>query len=200
MSIAKSYSAQLVGLQSLIVTIEVDISNGLHAFSVVGLGDRAVEESKDRIAAAIKNTGYVSPKQKNQKVVVSLAPADIRKEGPSFELAMALTYLSAASEISFDQNGKLFIGELSLEGTVRRVPGILPILCQAPSMGFTEAFVPHDNIHEASLARGMKIFAVSSLREAVDHLTGVKELEQVQERVSICVLCEAMRQQKEVWK
>ncbi len=176
MSIAKSYSAQLIGLQSLIITIEVDISNGLHAFSIVGLGDRAVEESKDRISAAIKNTGYTSPKQKNQKVVVSLAPADIRKEGPSFELAMALTYLSAADEIVFDQDGKLFLGELSLEGKVRKVPGLLPILCQASSMGFTEVFVPEDNIHEASLARGIKVFAVSSLRQIIEHLSGTNIL------------------------
>jgi len=129
MGLAKSYSAQLIGLQSEIVTIEVDISNGLHAFSVVGLGDRAVEESKDRIAAAIKNSGYQSPKQKNQKVVISLAPADIRKEGPSFDLAMAITYLAAAGDIELEPDRKLFLGELSLEGHIRKVAGILPILC-----------------------------------------------------------------------
>src|SRR3989344_4817559 len=82
MSIAKAYSAQLTGLKAEIITIEVDISNGLHAFSVVGLGDRSIDEARDRISAAIKNSGYTSPKQKNQKVVISLAPADIRKEGP----------------------------------------------------------------------------------------------------------------------
>ena len=170
MGLAKSYCAQLIGLTSEIITIEVDISNGLHSFSVVGLGDRSVEEAKDRIAAAIKNSGYVSPKQKNQKVVISLAPADLRKEGPSFDLAMALTYLSAAGDIDIDSERKLFLGELSLEGKVRRVSGLLPILCQAGARGFTQAFIPKENEREASLAQGLTIFPVGSLTETVDHL------------------------------
>lgn len=177
MSTAVSYSAQLIGLQSETVAIEVDISNGLNSFSVVGLGDRSVEEAKDRISAAIKNNEYSSPKQKNQKVVISLAPADARKEGPSFDLAMALAYLAAAGDISFDPEGKLFLGELSLEGHVRRVSGLLPILCQAASHGFTTAFVPKDNVQEASLARGIKVYAVSSLRETIMHLTGNELIE-----------------------
>ena len=113
MSTAQAYSAHLIGLTTEIVTVEVDISNGLHSFSVVGLGDRAVEEAKDRVSAAIKNTGYVSPKPKNQKVVISLAPADVRKEGPSFNLAMAVAYLSAAGDLEFEYEGKIFLGELS---------------------------------------------------------------------------------------
>ena len=145
MSISQAYSAHLIGLTAEIVTVEVDISNGLHAFSVVGLGDRAVEEAKDRVSAAIKNTGYVSPKQKNQKVVISLAPADVRKEGPSFDLAMAVAYLSAAGDLEFEYEGKLFQGELSLEGNIRRVSGLLPILILAAAKGFTTAFVPKDN-------------------------------------------------------
>ncbi len=152
------------------ITVEVDISNGLHAFSIVGLGDRAIEEAKDRVAAAIKNSGYISPKQKNQKVVVSLAPADMRKEGPSFDLAIALTYLKAVGEISFDHSNKIFLGELSLEGNVRKIYGVLPILCQLETYDITEAFVPIENAHEASLARNITIFAVSSLREIIAHL------------------------------
>lgn len=179
MSLSKAYSAQLIGLNSEVVTIEVDISNGLHSFSVVGLGDRSVEESKDRIAAAIKNSGYVSPKQKNQKVVISLAPADVRKEGPSFDLAMALAYLSAAEEIDFDPDDKIFLGELSLEGKIRKVNGLLPILCQAKAQGFTQAFVPSQNREEASLAQGLEIFAVSSLKEVISHLCRTEELEPI---------------------
>lgn len=170
MSLAKSYCAQLIGLSSEIIIVEVDISNGLHAFSVVGLGDRSVEEAKDRIAAAIKNSGYTSPKQKNQKVVISLAPADLRKEGPSFDLAMALAYLAASGDIELEAEHKLFLGELSLEGRVRRVSGLLPILCQAAAQGFTQAFIPRDNQEEASLARGLDLYPVSSLGEAIDHL------------------------------
>src|ERR1700733_2737401 len=121
MRVSKIYSAQVIGMRADIVTIEVDLSNGLHAFSIVGLGDKAVGESKDRISAAIKNSGFVSPKQRNQKVVISLAPADMRKEGPIFDLGMAMGYLCASGELRFDPEGKIFIGELSLGGKIRRV-------------------------------------------------------------------------------
>ncbi|MES2216129.1 MAG: YifB family Mg chelatase-like AAA ATPase [Patescibacteria group bacterium] len=170
MSIAKVYSAQLIGLEAHIVTIEVDISNGLHAFSVIGLGDRAIDEAKDRISAAIKNSGFISPKQKNQKVVISLAPADIRKEGPSFDLAMAVGYLSAVGEVEFDPAGILILGELSLEGYVRKVNGLLPILCQARLRGYSTIFIPDENEKEASLAQGVDIYGVTSLREIIEHL------------------------------
>jgi len=172
MSVAKSYSAHLNGLSAEIITIEVDISNGLHAFSIVGLGDRAVGEAKDRVSAAIKNSGYTSPKQKNQKVVISLAPADVRKEGPSFDLAMAVAYLAASDDMILEAKGKLFLGELSLEGKVRKVSGLLPILCQAPSRGFTEAFIPIDNVAEASMAQGIALYPVSSLEDVLAHMRG----------------------------
>lgn len=169
--IAKSYSAQLTGLKIESISVEVDITNGLHSFSIVGLGDRAVEEAKDRISAAIKNSGYTSPKQKNQKIVISLAPADIRKEGPSFDLAMALAYLCATKEISTKLEGMLLLGELSLEGNVRKITGVLPLLCQASVCGFSKAFVPYENRQEASLAQNITVFAVSSLTEIITHLS-----------------------------
>ncbi len=167
------YSAHLVGLSAEIVTIEVDISNGLHTMSIIGLGDRSVEESKDRISAAIKNSGYVSPKQKNQKVIISLAPADIRKEGPAFDLPMALAYLAACGEIAFDPSKTLFLGELSLDGEVRPISGALPILCQARARGYERAFVPKHNQEEAALASGMDIYGVSTLLEAISYVTGI---------------------------
>ena len=185
MSLAKSYTAQLIGLTAEIITAEVDISNGLHSFSVVGLGDRSVDEARDRISAAIKNTGFVSPKQKNQKVVISLAPADLRKEGPSFDFPMAIAYLAAAGEIELDSPGKLFLGELSLDGYVRKVSGLLPILCQARAHGFTQAFVPKDNEHEASLAKGVTVYAVASLRETIEHLANRTKMSPIQARTSI---------------
>jgi magnesium chelatase family protein len=178
-SIAKTFSAQLIGLKAEIISVEVDISNGLHAFSIVGLGDRAVDEAKDRVAAAIKNSGYISPKQKNQKVVVSLAPADMRKEGPSFDLAIALAYLKAAREIDFDHSNRLFLGEVSLEGAVRKVTGVLPILCQIAKYGITHAFVPKDNEREASLAKGIVIYAITSLSEIISHLCGSSPLQPI---------------------
>jgi magnesium chelatase family protein len=171
MSISKVFSAQLTGLKSHIINIEVDLSNGLHSFSIVGLGDQAIEESKDRIGAAIKNSGYTSPKQKNQKVVISLAPADIRKEGPSFDLGMALAYLLASGDIDFDSKDKIFLGELSLEGEVRKVSGILPLTIGALEKGFKEIFIPKENALEAALVKGIKIYPVSSLNEVIAHLT-----------------------------
>ncbi|MDP3962452.1 MAG: YifB family Mg chelatase-like AAA ATPase [bacterium] len=168
--ISKIYSAQLSGLNFNTVTIEVDLSNGLHSFAVVGLGDKAVEEAKDRVSAAIKNSGYSSPKQKNQKVVISLAPADIRKEGPSFDLGMALGYLCATGDIFFDSEKKLFLGELSLEGRLRKVSGVLPLVRGACDMGFTEVYVPKQNAVEAGLVRGIKVYAVETLEEIIGHL------------------------------
>ncbi len=173
--ISKIYSAQLSGLNVHIVTIEVDLSNGLHAFAIVGLGDKAVEEARDRVSAAIKNSGYTSPKQKNQKVVISLAPADLRKEGPSFDLGMALGYLCASGDIFFDSEKKIFFGELSLEGKLRKVSGILPLIRGAVEHGFTEAYVPKENALEAGLVEGIKIYGVETLDEIIGHLMERKD-------------------------
>jgi magnesium chelatase family protein len=177
MGIAKSYTAHLVGLTIEVITVEVDISNGLNAVSIVGLGDRAVEESKDRVSAAVKNIGYASPKQKNQKVVISLAPADVRKEGPSFDVAIAVAYLRAAREIECDLEGALFLGELSLEGNIRRVTGVLPMICQAERHGFKRIFIPAANAEEASLASGIEVYAVASLRRLLGSLDGSEPLD-----------------------
>lgn len=179
MGLAHTYSAHLLGLESNTITVEVDISNGLHSFSIIGLGDRSVEEAKDRVAAAIKNSGYISPKQKNQKVVVSLAPADVRKEGPSFDLAIALAYLLATGDINFDPQKILFLGELSLDGGVRQVSGVLPIILQAPNCGFDTVFIPAENAHEASLSKDIKIYAIKNITELIEHLSGNKMLEPI---------------------
>jgi magnesium chelatase family protein len=179
MNIAKAYCAHIFGLDMETIIVEVDISNGLHSFSIVGLGDRSVEEAKDRVSAAIKNTGFISPKQKNQKVVISLAPADVRKEGSSFDLAIAMAYLKGSGDIDFEFEHTLFLGELSLEGGVRKVNGLLPILIQASKNGFTTAFVPYDNYREATLAKGIIIYAARSLREVIDHIERVKKLSPV---------------------
>jgi magnesium chelatase family protein len=176
MSVSKIYAAHVVGLRADIVTIEVDLSNGLHAFSIVGLGDRAVEESKDRISAAIKNSGFVSPKQRNQKVIISLAPADMRKEGTIFELGMALAYLSATGDLQFESKGKIFLGELSLEGKVHRVHGILAMIRSAKERGFECAFVPKENSEEAALVSGIKIYPVRSLSEVICHLSNTEKM------------------------
>lgn len=170
MAFAKTYSAQTTMLDAHIVDVEVDTGRGLHAFSIVGLPDKAVEESRDRFAAALKNSGFTSPKEKNQKVVVSLAPADLKKEGPNFDLAIALAYLRAAGELSFDPEQKLFLGELSLDGEVRPIRGVLPVIEHARDKGFTEVFVPAKNAREAALIDGIAVYGAGSLGDVIEHL------------------------------
>ena len=175
MSFAKVYSAQTTLLKAYIVNIEVDLSRGLHSFSIVGLPDKAVEESRDRVSAAIKNSGFTSPKSKNQKVVISLAPADIKKEGPIFDLGMALSYLLAAGDIRFDPNEKIFLGELSLDGGVRKIHGVLPLILEAKKKGFKEVFLPEENAEEAALISGISIFGVNNLKDITQHLNTKSE-------------------------
>ena len=128
-----------------------------------GPADKAVEESRDRISAAIKNSGFPSPKSKNQKVVVSLAPADVKKEGPVFDLAMAMAYLSANEEINFDPGKKIFLGELSLDGNLRKISGVLPAVAEAKRRGFMEIYLPKDNAREAALmSPGRSVFIVEA--------------------------------------
>ncbi len=171
MSFATVSSAQVHLLKTNLVRVEVDLSQGLSAFSIVGLPDKAVEEAKDRISAAIKNTGFKSPKQKNHKIVISLAPADVKKEGPLFDLPMAVGYLLAARHLPADVKGKLFVGELSLDGSVSRVDGVLPIVEEAKRAGFGEAYVPQENAAEAALIDGITVYGVKNLWQLAAHLT-----------------------------
>jgi magnesium chelatase family protein len=153
MSVARVFGGQPSLTGADIITIETDLNRGLYAFSIVGLPGKAVEEARDRLSSAIKNSGFESPKSKNHKVVVSLAPADLPKEGPRFDLPMAIGYLIAAEEIRADIEHMLFVGELSLDGTLRPVRGILPIVREASRCGFKEIIVPLDNASEAALIK-----------------------------------------------
>ena len=171
MSFAKVYSAQVNLLRGAIVTIEVDISKGtLHAFSLVGLPDKAVDESKDRVSGAIKNSGYKSPKAQNQKIIVSLSPADLKKEGPFFDLAIAIAYLKASGDIKFNSEKKIFLGELGLDGTLRSIRGALPLAEEAKRRGFEEIYLPKENAVEAALVDGMQVFGAGSLKEVIAHI------------------------------
>lgn len=174
MSVSKVISAQTNLLSVYTVEVETDLSRGLYAFSVVGLPDKAVEEAKDRVGAAIKNSGYTSPKQKNQKIVISLAPASEKKEGAAFDLAIALSYLLASEEADFDPEGKIFLGELSLDGKLRAIKGILPVAKFAKEKGFKEIFVPKENAKEAALISGLDVYGVESLKELLSHLSSEK--------------------------
>jgi magnesium chelatase family protein len=172
--LAKIYAAQITGLRSDIVEVEVDVAKGLHSFVVVGLPDKAVEEAKDRITAAIKNSGFKSPQKSNKKVIVSLAPADLKKEGPVFDLAIALSYLEATGEVAFDPKGKLFIGELALDGAIRPIKGALMIAERARAAGYTSLYLPAENAREAALVRGITVYPCRSLRQVIDHLSPAK--------------------------
>ncbi|OHA91604.1 MAG: hypothetical protein A2758_00640 [Candidatus Zambryskibacteria bacterium RIFCSPHIGHO2_01_FULL_49_18] len=173
MSFSKVYSAQTELLRVTSVSVETDIDrNTLYAFAVVGLADKAVDEARDRISAAIKNSGFDSPKKKNHKIVISLAPGDLKKEGTHFDLAMALSFLLANDEIEFDPEKKIFLGELSLDGKVRPVRGVLPIARFAKEKGFKEIFVPVENAREAALIDGIFVYAVKDLKQVIEHLTG----------------------------
>jgi magnesium chelatase family protein len=174
MSFARVHSAQTFALRGTIINIEVDLARGLHSFSVVGLPDKAVEESRDRVGAALKNAGFDSPKHQNQKVVVSLSPADLKKEGPLFDVAIALGYLLANNSLQFNPDKKLFLGELSLNGDIRPVAGTLLLAQTACAQGFTELYVPEANTREAALVDGITVYGVKNLQELVAHLNEKK--------------------------
>jgi len=168
---SRLYSAQTNALNGHIITIEIDISKSfLAAFSVVGLPDKAVEEARDRVSSAIKNSGFDNPKSAQQKIVVSLSPANLKKEGSNYDLAIALGYLLSNEDMVFDPEGKIFLGELALNGEVRGVKGMLPLIQTAKEKGFTEIFVPKDNAEEAALVDGVVIYPVETLTQAIDHL------------------------------
>ncbi|NBD74231.1 YifB family Mg chelatase-like AAA ATPase [Patescibacteria group bacterium] len=171
MSFARVHAAQPGYPQAHPVAIECDLAQGLYSFAVVGLPDKAVEEARDRVSAAIKYAGYDSPKSHSRKVVISLAPGDLRKEGPLFDLPIALAYLLAAEEVSFDPAHRLFVGELALDGSVRSVHGVLSIALAAREAGFRECYVPSDNAREAALVAGITVYPVDSLTTLVAHLT-----------------------------
>ena len=171
MSFSRVYAAQPHMLKGKVVTVEVDITKGtLHAFTMVGLPDKAVDEAKDRMSSALKNSGFNSPKNQNQKIVISLSPADLKKEGAYFDLAIALSYLLSAEDIDFDPEGRIFLGELSLNGELRHIKGVLPLTQAAKREGYKEIFVPKANAEEAALVDGITVYGANTLKEVVDHI------------------------------
>lgn len=180
MSIASVTTVQPQVLTGTIVTIEADISRGLHAFSIVGLAGKAIDESKDRVSSAIKHSGFDSPKTKNHKIVISLSPADLKKEGPLFDLPIAIAYLVAAEEIVIDGKERILIGELGLDGTLRKVRGVLNCIMAAKNAGFSEVVVPIENAEEAALVEDIVIFPAGTLREVIDHISSNSESAKLQ--------------------
>jgi magnesium chelatase family protein len=174
--LAKVISCAIVGLQADIVDVEVDIIRGAPAFNLVGLPDAAVRESRDRVHSAIKNSGLQFPGGK--RLTVNLAPADLRKEGPAYDLPIAVGVLAASQQIWPDKlEGGLFIGELSLDGTTRHTKGILPMTALARARGYARVFVPAADAEEAALLPDVEVIPVSSLGELVGHLTGLRPIQ-----------------------
>lgn len=171
--VAKIFSAATIGLDSYLVDVEVDIGAGLPSFTIVGLPDKAIDESKERIRSAIKNSGVSFPQH---RLTINLAPADIKKEGPAFDLPMAVGILLSSEQ--FEQIGEfeqsLFVGELSLNGRLRHVNGILPVAVFAARHGFKRIYLPAVNAYEASLISGIEVMAIESLKELIQHLRGEK--------------------------
>lgn len=173
---AKIFSAATIGLESELVEVEVDAFNaGMHHFTVVGLPDTTVKESRDRVSSALKNSGFVPP-HRFGRITVNLAPADLPKNSSLYDVPMALGFLLATEQLSFDSHGKLFLGELSLDGKIRSVGGVLPISLLAKKLGFSEVYVPDGNATEASMVQGIQVLPITSLLETAKHLSGEKTI------------------------
>lgn len=171
--IAKILSYALTGLNGIPVSVEVDINNGLPSFDIVGLADTSVKESKERVRAAIKNSGRLMPVK---KITANLAPADVKKEGSALDLALAIGVLKASSQIIASTDGYVFLGELSLDGSLRRVNGVLPIIISAVSEGYNKFIIPKGNEKEASFIENAETYAADNLNEVIDHLSGLSPL------------------------
>ena len=168
------YSCGLSGIDGFSVCVETDISNGLPAFDIVGLPDAAVKEAKERIRSAIKNTGFRFPAK---HIVINLAPASKRKEGSGYDLPMALSIICATEQIYAPDLSKCtFFGELSLDGTVQPINGILPMVISAYKSGFTDMFVPTEYADEAAVIEGVNIYPVSSLKALCDHFCDIQKI------------------------
>jgi magnesium chelatase family protein len=166
--LARVWSASIVGIDAVKVGVEADVSGGLPKIVVVGLPDSAVQEAKERVRATLKNSGYAFPMR---SIVINLTPADLRKEGPSFDLPIAIGILAASEQVSGELLGDyLFLGELSLDGSLRAVAGVLPIAAAAQKMGISGLVVPAANAQEAALVQGISVYGFENIFAVTDFL------------------------------
>ena len=162
------------GIDGVMILVEVDISNGLPNFDLVGLPAMAVRESKERVKAAMRNSDYPFPMT---KITVNLAPADLRKEGSGLDLPIAIGLLTCSRLVEPAKlEGKVFVGELSLDGRIRKVSGVLSMIMEAKRFGAKEIYIPQENAAEGKLIQGIKVYTASTLHEIVEHLQGNKVL------------------------
>ncbi|MCL2545215.1 MAG: ATP-binding protein, partial [Clostridia bacterium] len=177
--LAKLLSFGLQGIEGFPVTVEVDISDGMPLYELVGLPDAAVKESRERVHSALGNSGFAPPVA---RITINLAPADTRKEGPAFDLPLALGILCASGQLAIENGARedfgkrLYLGELALDGEVRPVRGALPMVIAARAQGVREALLPAANAAEAACIEGLRVIPVATLREAAGHLSGAAPL------------------------
>ena len=175
--IARVQSYALSGLEGVAVTVEADVAKGIPSYEMVGLPDAAVKESKERVRSAVKNSALEFPAH---KITVNLAPAYVKKEGSQFDLPVAISLLLAYGELVAQVEGVVFLGELALNGDLRPVTGVLPSIISAKDKGFTKFIVPYENRKEAGYVYGVTVYAAKSLKEVVNHLSGLKPLAPVE--------------------
>jgi magnesium chelatase family protein len=176
--LARVWSASIVGIDAVKVGVEVDVSGGLPGIVVVGLPDAAVQESRERVKAALKNAGFAFPLR---KIVINLTPADLRKEGPSFDLPISVGIMAASEQVSAQLLGDyLFLGEVSLDGNLRPVAGVLPIAAAAGKLGIAGLVVPADNAREAAVVQGLAVYGFKDLWQVADFLNKPERYSPVQ--------------------
>lgn len=173
--LSKVYTSTIIGIEGEIIGVETDISNGVASFLMVGLADVAVREAKERVCSALKNNGFIYP---SSKITVNLSPADIKKDGTLFDLPLAIGLLISSGQIipQVDLDTYIMMGELSLNGELKPVRGVLPMVLGALEKGFSNFIVPMQNAQEACLAGGGNVYAASNLTDAVKHICGLYEI------------------------
>ena len=166
-------SVGLFGIDSYMIEVEADISSGLPAFDIVGLPDAAVKESRDRVRAALKNCGFKFP---IGRITINLAPADLKKEGSIYDLPVLIAILKASGQLDADIGDSVFIGEVSLDGRLRPVGGVLAITITALKSGIKNVFVPEENAAEAAIIEGINVYGINNIKQLIAHLTGTDTL------------------------
>ncbi|RJQ27524.1 ATP-binding protein [Candidatus Parcubacteria bacterium] len=174
---AKVLSTAVVGLDGVLVEVETEILSGLPSFNIVGLPDKAVEESKERVRSSLSNIGADFP---SKRIIVNLAPGDLPKEGPSFDLPIAISILVSTGQLTADLSKSIFLGELSLNGTLRLTRGILPAVLLAKERKIENIFIPQENVFEASIVEGVNVFPATNLKEVFFHLSKQKLIEKAE--------------------
>lgn len=173
------FCASLKGIESQIVRVEIDSTPGIHTFTIVGLGDKAVQESIQRIDSAIKHSTFSPPRSKNKRFIVNLAPADVKKEGPGYDLAIAIAFLKETKQCQGATEDLLVVGELGLDGSLSHSHGVLSATLCAKEAGIATIIVPSVNAHEAAVVEGIRVLGASTLGDVVAHLNGTRILEPV---------------------